>query len=518
MFAEFSQPKGSKEVSRLEFGKDAQYLASFGRDDKNSFYVYDLRTKELLYSDETGENDYLLDLAFNPLKDEVCLVGVNKIIFGYITNKSKKNVYDSNALKIFTTVTYTSDGNCLIGTESGEILVFGKNNTQKKLLKIAYGSIQTITHKEMFKKIYVADSLNMVYILKDHGEYDVIDEFQTESPVKALDVNEDEDLVLGLKNGSIKIKKLKDETKSESIFLRSHSFGTIGGLDFIPECRAITTGEDNRILLWNLRSKKCESVGVINPLFINESADNENEKYIYKKSNQSGVVSYNNSKEHIAIGINNGYVSIRNGMKDLNKRICKDIQIGKDIIAELKYTNYGELLIATSLDGEIKIMETSEYKVEKHMQLDGASIINLDWDLTNSYIQCVTNKAQYIFINVSNENIKLIDDPTTINNVEWPQITCKFGYNVQGVYLGSTDPDYISSVSKAHSKKLILSGNDDYLLNLTNYPAIQESAKFKSYRGHSGRIKRIIWSPDDESILTIAEEDQSVLLWKLEQV
>jgi len=206
-------------------------------------------------------------------------------------------------------------------------------------------------------------------------------------------------------------------------------------------------------------------------------------------------------------------------MKNLNKRICKDIKIGKEMIAELKYTNYGELLIATSLDGEIKIIETSEYKVEKHMQLN-ASIINLDWDLTNSYIQCVTNKAQYIFINVSgnSDEIRIIDDPTTINTVEWPQITCKFGYNVQGVYLGSTDPDYISSVSKAHSKKLILSGNDDYLLNLTNYPAIQESAKFKSYRGHSGRIKRIIWSPDDEAILTIAEDDLSVLLWKLEQV
>ena len=32
MFAEFTQPKGSKEVSRLEYGKNAQYLVSFGRD------------------------------------------------------------------------------------------------------------------------------------------------------------------------------------------------------------------------------------------------------------------------------------------------------------------------------------------------------------------------------------------------------------------------------------------------------------------------------------------------------
>jgi WD40 repeat protein len=515
MFAEFTQPKGSKEVSRLEFGKNAQYLASFGRDDNNSFYVYDLRTKELLYSDETGENDYLFDLAFNPLKDEVCLVGVRKIIFGYITNKSKNNVYKGTSLKIFTTVSYTTKGECLIGTESGEILIY-ENNSYKKTLHIAKGGIQTITHKEMFKKIYIADSLSNVYILKDHGEYDKIEEFQIESPVRALDVNEDENLVLGLKNGNIKIKKLKDSTKTETIFLKSHSSGSIGGLDFIPECRAITTGEDNKILLWNLRSKKCEAVGKINPLTINQAAQDDNERLILTDANKSSVVSYNNTKEHIAIGINNGTVSIRNGIKDLNKRI-KQIKIGEKKISELKYTNYGDLLIATSLSGDIKIMETNEYTSIKKLQLNGAAITNLDWDLTNSYIQCVTNNAQYIFISVG-EDIKIIDDPESINNVDWPQITCKFGYNVQGVYLGSTDPDYISSVSKAHSKKLILSGNDDYLLNLTNYPAIQESAKFKSYRGHSGRIKRIIWSPDDESILTIAEDDLSILLWKLEQI
>ena len=515
MFAEFTQPKGSKEVSRLEFGKNAQYLASFGRDDKNSFYVYDLRTKELLYSDETGENDYLFDLAFNPLKDEVCLVGVRKIIFGYITNKSKNNVYKSNTLKIFTTVNYTSKGECLIGTESGEILIY-ENNSHKKTLNIAEGGIQTITHKEIFKKIYVADSLGMIYLLKDHGEYEVIEEFQIESPVRALDVNEDEDLVLGLKNGCIKIKKLKDSTKTETVFLKSHSTGSIGGLDFIPECRAITTGEDNKILLWNLRSKKCEAVGTINPLTLNEAAKYESEKYILTAANKSGVVSYNNTKEHIAIGINNGMVSIRNGIKDLNVRL-KNIKIGEEKVCELKYTNYGDLLIATSLDGFIKIMETNEYQTISELQLTGAAITNLDWDLTNSYIQCVTNKAQYIFISVT-DDIKIINEPESINTVDWPQVTCKFGYNVQGVYLGSTDPDYISSVCKAHSKKLVLSGNDDYLLNLTNYPAIQESAKFKSYRGHSGKIKRIVWSPDDESILTIADDDLSVILWKLEQV
>lgn len=108
-----------------------------------------------------------------------------------------------------------------------------------------------------------------------------------------------------------------------------------------------------------------------------------------------------------------------------------------------------------------------------------------------------------------------IIDPLTIRNVEWSQITCKFGYTVQGVYMGSTDPEFITTVCKANHKKLILSGDDDLLLNLYNYPTISENPKVKSYNGHAGHIKRIVFSSDDSKVLTIAEGDKAIILWSL---
>ena len=113
------------------------------------------------------------------------------------------------------------------------------------------------------------------------------------------------------------------------------------------------------------------------------------------------------------------------------------------------------------------------------------------------------------------KSFKVINDTSIVKNAEWPNLSCKFGFTVQGIYLGSTDPDYISSVRKANSRDLICAGKFDFKLNFMNYPIIQDGAKYYSYVGHSGKIRRIIWTPEDDKILTIAENDQSLILWNV---
>ena len=104
-----------------------------------------------------------------------------------------------------------------------------------------------------------------------------------------------------------------------------------------------------------------------------------------------------------------------------------------------------------------------------------------------------------------------------MQSVEWPKITCKFNYTIQGVFQGSTNPDYISCVSKANTKKLLCAGDEHYLLHLCNYPCVSDNPKKKKYRGHSGKIKVILWNFDDSKLITIAENDKSIIYWTLEE-
>ncbi len=72
-------------------------------------------------------------------------------------------------------------------------------------------------------------------------------------------------------------------------------------------------------------------------------------------------------------------------------------------------------------------------------------------------------------------------DPIQTRSLKWYTHTCKFGYAVQGIFNGSTDPNYINSVSVSNSKTMIASGDDDNLLNIYNYPCLRDNPEMKRY-------------------------------------
>ena len=53
------------------------------------------------------------------------------------------------------------------------------------------------------------------------------------------------------------------------------------------------------------------------------------------------------------------------------------------------------------------------------------------------------------------------------------------------------------------------------MINLFNYPVIDDNSKFKGYKGHSGKVNRVIWRDDDERILSIAKDDKAIIYWKV---
>ena len=141
IYAKFEQPEGSQLVSNISFDRTGRFLGSFGKDSNHSFYIFDLRKKNLYWEQETkskgNPNDYLLDMCFNPGRNEICLVGVEKIIFAnYMDRRIYKNVVERGEVeKIYSSCCYLDSTTCLVGTNHGKLLVFedGKKSFKKKL-------------------------------------------------------------------------------------------------------------------------------------------------------------------------------------------------------------------------------------------------------------------------------------------------------------------------------------------------------------------------------------------------
>ena len=528
VYARFEQPRESLEVSALCFDKTGHYLASFGKDKNNSYYIFDLRKNELKMAKETGGDDeFLLDITFNKYveRDDRCeellLVGVNKIIISRPDDNLDRNVYQKieDKIVIFTSCCYVSRTKFLIGSDLGKVSFYlNQEKTHQK--KLSDGSIQNITYNEQLSKIFITDSLNNVYILEDtlftRSGY-----FTLKSVVKSIDVNEDFQMILGLKNGDIILKHWEDKTKYEEVYLKSHSEGSIGGLAFVPEYKIVTSGEDNKILLWNLRSKKCESSGKINPLVKNYTNTNIDDYYIVGERNKSQCLAYHSSYEHVAVGINDGTITIRKSPKELERKSVPDIKIGENPIVNLEYTEYGDLLLVMDNKNKFVFLDVNNrYELKKSFELD-SFITSFDIDEQAKYIRCCMDNNKFKFYNLEEENEKYFEvDPNDedLRAASWKTNKCKFSYTMQGIFQGSTNPDYISVVCKAHNKNILAAGDDDFLLNLCNYPCITENPKLKKYRGHSGIIKKIIWNSNDNLIITIAEKDKAIIVWSVEEV
>ena len=118
---------------------------------------------------------------------------------------------------------------------------------------------------------------------------------------------------------------------------------------------------------------------------------------IYQPYQKSWAVCYNRQKGHIAVGICNGYVSIRQSIKKLNVCVVPDIKVG-DVstneetvtnmteentttnklssetgraITEMKYTNYGDLLAVACENGILAILNANDkYTIVKQIIFD----------------------------------------------------------------------------------------------------------------------------------------------------
>ena len=198
-----------------------------------------------------------------------------------------------------------------------------------------------------------------------------------------------------------------------------------------------------------------------------------------------------------------------------------DISLGDSPVVSLEYTEYGDILLANTENNHLFFLNVNNnYNKDKEIKLE-SYFRNFDIDEQAKYIRCCTNNNKFMFYNLEakdEDDFEVDPNDEDLRKASWKTNKCKFSYTMQGIFQGSTNPNYISVVCKANNKNILAAGDDDFLLNLCNYPCINENPKLKKYRGHSGVIKKIIWNSNDNLIITIADKDKAIIVWSVEEV
>lgn len=489
-FSSFQLPNSCKEVCCLCFDNSGKYLVSVGKDPKNSFFVFCLRTQSFIWTSETTEN-VIFDVKWSQNSEYFCLVGNKVIIYACLSikqiriveYKDSKNGDELIEAPYFTCVSYSNNNNWIIGDSKGKLSFWDQMNTLKDQKQVCENVIFALNTSFKHEFICCSDGKGNLYILKEKFYVlSIVQKLYFENNiVKGIDINSKGSLILGMKSSDVIYKEIarnKNFENNDIYVNRSHYNQCIADICIVNDIYFISIGNDNKLILWNISNKNVEQIVNINEK--NESDTNFDEEN-FQKSQQGSSISYNNKYDHVALGLKSANISIRAGFLKLNKLLRDDlVNANKGISNLLNYSNNNEMLLSANSDNFIYIYSVARNYINTNViTVLNSCAKSIDWDDTNNYIQIVCKNHDYLTFNIK-EN-KKVENLEEIQDLVWNKISCKFGYYVQGVFLGNTDPEYINCVSKSNDNSLMISGDDDRLLNIYNFPVINEHSKCKSY-------------------------------------
>lgn len=122
--------------------------------------------------------------------------------------------------------------------------------------------------------------------------------------------------LVGLRDGTI--YEVDIGSGSKKALMESHSDGEVWGLANAGDSHVITTGDDNKIKTWNIQTRKCEVTGKISSESRKAPKGGASSLTDLPDSQCARAVAYNPHNQHVAIGHNDGTLSIRAGKDKLD--------------------------------------------------------------------------------------------------------------------------------------------------------------------------------------------------------
>jgi len=298
------------------------------------------------------------------------------------------------------------------------------------------------------------------------------------------------------------------------LLMASHSDGEAWGLAVCPHTGLlISTADDNKIMVWDPEARRCVASSIINqkagpkPKTMGASTLS-----VYSPNQCARAVAINAKTGHIAVGINNGELSIRKSLRELDVVIAHK-QDSKEWIEAIQYSPCGDYLAVGSHDNSIYIYDSS-YKLVTRCKKHSSFITSIDWSNDSNFIQATDGAYEILFFD-AHTGVQQTGGATALRDETWATWTSRIGWPVQGIYPSGVDGSHINGVERNHSGNLVATGDDWRLVNLMKYPCLK-GGKPSSYAGHSEHVVRIKFDNEDRYMYSIGGYDRTLIQWRLE--
>ena len=298
--------RNTRAVSSIRFSKDGKYFFCTDKHNDSNVYCFNAEDASLLGTNKCGSDPVFDGDAGN---GGVFAVAAKRGTYFFTYEggdlDKKKGIFNGHSMESMITITYNNDSDCFYsGTAKGSIYQWN-GNTCSGAKKMHQGSVRGLQYSNGFllssgsrdKKLIVSKDL------------EALKEFDIPSHAVSLDFFHGKYLVA---THCGKIMTIADSTGESKQIMQGHSTGETWGLAIGPNGMVYSTADDNQILQFNPKTRKVEAKGTV--------AEKRGRKFRIggastlsplPPNQHSRAVAINNKTGHVAIGTNDGTLSVR---------------------------------------------------------------------------------------------------------------------------------------------------------------------------------------------------------------
>jgi WD40 repeat protein len=224
-------------------------------------------------------------------------------------------------------------------------------------------------------------------------------------------------LIVGQRDGTITCK-----TESEQMdIMSSHSDGEVWGLAQQADGTVVTSGDDNKVMMWNPDTRK--HVKTCKVTDRREKSRRGRASTLSNKPDSQCSRSVAINDQWLAVAGNDGAVSIRAcSNADAECHLLKD---STEWIEVMSFSPDGQYLAVGSHDNTIYVYRTSDWGLQGKCTGHSSYIMALDWCCESKVLRTNCGAYELLFFTVPDCN----QDPSGRSNYKntlWATITCKF--------------------------------------------------------------------------------------------
>lgn len=200
------------------------------------------------------------------------------------------------------------------------------------------------------------------------------------------------------------------------------------------------------------------------------------------------------------------------------------IEDTKAPIRTLKFSPDGNQLAVGAEPSTLELYSVPDFRRRAVLKKHSGPVTHIDWAMSEkpSYLQAASENQELLFFN-SLEFSHVTKTDEKIKNEAWSTLSCIYGWSLQGIWkdhmpLG-TEVNIVDRSNTQFYKEYhaVATAEDGCVCKVYKWPCVQYNAEPLLLEGHSSFISNVKWSVNDEHLITVGGEDQTIILWKVQR-